>query len=247
MNNRESRILEILTTRRRAEVTELSELLGVSQVTVRKDLDSLESTGMIKREHGFAALSSANDIMARLAYHYGVKQQIARKAAELVNDGESVMIESGSCCAVLAETLAWEKKGLTIITNSAFIADYIRKRSDFEIVLLGGTYQHDSQAMVGPLVRLCAENYHAGKFFIGVDGFSEQFGFTNSDAERAQAVRDMTRQAEDVVVLTESEKFKKMGNVPLNIPGKIRYVISDEKISTEVTFLLKKQAIKVVV
>jgi len=227
MNKRKQEILEILTTQQKIEVTALSERLGVSQVTIRKDLDALEQTGIVKREHGFAILSATNDILGRLAYHYETKKQIALQAAQLVEDGDTLMIESGSCCALLAETLAETKKDLTLITNSAFIADYIRKKTNFQIILLGGIYQHDAQVMVGPMVRQCAENFWVKNLFIGVDGYSPQIGFTNRDQLRAQAVRDMAHQAEHIIVLTEREKFEKHGIVPLNITSQVSTVITD--------------------
>ena len=234
MNGRKDRILELLTKEKRINVNALSNLLGVSQVTIRKDLDSLEQTGMVKREHGFAILASENDILGRLAYHHEIKKQIALKAAELVDDNETIMIESGSCCAILAQVLCEKKKGLSIITNSAFIADYIRSYTDFEIVLLGGIYQHDSQAIVGPMVRLCCENFWVDKYFIGLDGYSPKIGFTNRDQLRAQAVRDMAHQAEHIIVVTESEKFNKPSNVPLNITNKVSFVITDKNMPADI-------------
>lgn len=245
MNKREQKILDLLTVNQRIEVSALSKQLGVSQVTIRKDLNALEQTGIIKREHGFAILSSTNDILGRLAYHYDVKKQIALKASGFIHDGETVMIEGGSCCAILAETLAESKKNLTIITNSAFIADYIRKQANFDIVLLGGIYQHDSQAIVGPMVRQCAENFWVENFFIGVDGYSMQTGFTNQDQLRAQAVRDMAHQAENIIVLTESEKFKRRGTVPLNITAQVSHVITDGKIDDATKMQLADQSIQI--
>ena len=156
--DRTNRILELLVKEKKLEVAEISGHLGVSQVTVRKDLDAMEAQGLITREHGFAVLSSTDDIKGRLAWHYEEKRKIACLAADLVKDGDTIMIESGSCCALLAKALTEIRKGVTIITNSAFIADYIRRESDFQIVLLGGIYQQDAQVMVGPMVRQCAEN-----------------------------------------------------------------------------------------
>ena len=133
--DRTSQILNLLVKEKKLEVAQLSAHLGVSQVTVRKDLDAMEAQGLITREHGFAVLSDTDDIKGRLAYHYAEKKKIALRAAELVSDGESVMIKSGSCCALLAATLAELRSALTIITNSAFIADYIRHSTDFQIIL----------------------------------------------------------------------------------------------------------------
>lgn len=246
MKKRINQILELLTKYEKIEVAALAEQLNVSQVTIRKDLDNLEQKGIVKREHGFAILATTNDILGRLAYHYEEKTIIAKTAASLVHDGDTIMIESGSCCAILADTLTECKKNLTIITNSAFIADYIRRKSNCQIILMGGIYQQDSQALVGPMVRQCAENFYVDYFFIGVDGYSEQTGFTNQDQMRAQAVRDMAIQADQVVVLTESEKFHRRGTVPLNLKNKIKTVITDGQISNETKELLDKHHIQVI-
>ena len=241
--NRTNQILELITEEGKIEVAELARRLDVSQVTIRKDLDNLEERGIIRREHGWAVLHNGDDLSARLAYHYQEKELIARKAAELVQDGESVMIENGSCCALLAETLARTHRDLTILTNSAFIASYIRDREHVQVVLLGGIYQPEAQVMVGPMVRQCAENFWIDRFFIGVDGWSERTGFTNRDQLRAQAVRDMAGQAEQVIVLTESEKFGIRGTVPLNLKNKIKMVITDSRLDSGTAQILSDQGI----
>ncbi len=247
MKNRENKILELLVQDNKIEVTQLSDTLGVSQVTIRKDLDSLENKGIIKREHGYALLLSTDDINGRIAYHYGQKREIAKRAANLVDDGDTIMIESGSCCALLADEVVKTKKTVTIITNSAFIADYIRNKSDLQIVLLGGIYQRDSQVMVGPMVRNCAENFIVDLFFIGTDGYLPGVGFTNRDQMRAQAVRDMARQASRVIVLTESDKFTKHGKVPLNLKKQVKVVITDNKIPDENRVELENDGINVII
>ena len=245
--DRTNRILELLVKEKKLEVAEISGHLGVSQVTVRKDLDAMEAQGLITREHGFAVLSSTDDIKGRLAWHYEEKRKIACLAADLVKDGDTIMIESGSCCALLAKALTEIRKGVTIITNSAFIADYIRRESDFQIVLLGGIYQQDARVMVGPMVRQCAENFWVDRFFIGVDGWSARTGFTNQDQMRAQAVRDMARQADQVIVLTESDKFTRHGTVPLNLKDRVSTVITDRNIGEEIRQGLYQLGIEVII
>ena len=242
---KETRVLEILTEKKRIEVTELASLLNVSQVTVRKYLDELEGRKLIIREHGCAVLNSADDINGRLAYHYEEKLQIAEKAAELIHDGDTVMIESGSCCALAALLIAQKKKNVTIVTNSAFIADYIRRENGAQTVLLGGIYQPDSQCLVGPMIRDGAANYHVRYFFIGTDGWSERTGFTNKDQMRAQAVRDMAASAENMVVLTESDKFLSPGTVPMNIKNQPKLVITDQNIPEQVQYTLQEEGIEI--
>jgi DeoR/GlpR family transcriptional regulator of sugar metabolism len=179
-----------------------------------------------------------------MAYHYEVKRRIAKAAAELVEDEETVMIESGSCCALLAEELANTKRGITIVTNSAFIANHIRHTPYGKIILLGGEYQTDSQVMVGPVLRKYAEVFFSEKFFIGTDGFTEKYGFTGRDHLRAQAVRDMAEQAQQLIVLTESEKFFHQGIEGLVRTDDVSAVYTDTKIPSEVeTFLMERDVL----
>ncbi|CUP80225.1 HTH-type transcriptional regulator YciT [Clostridium baratii] len=245
MLDRHTKILELLTENKKIEVTKLSELLNVSQVTIRKDLIQLENKGLIIREHGFATLNSSDDINNRLAYHYDIKRRIAKVATESVMDGETIMIESGSCCALLALEIARTKKDITIITNSAFIAEYIRKESNTRIILLGGEYQNESQVMVGPITRKCVESFFVDKLFIGTDGFSEASGFTGKDYMRSETVRDMAKQANHVIIVTESTKFSQKGVVNLIATDEISSVVTDVNIPKEYEEYLSSKNIEV--
>ncbi|MEG0145985.1 MAG: DeoR/GlpR family DNA-binding transcription regulator, partial [Clostridia bacterium] len=234
-----------LTRAQRLEVAQLAEELGVSQVTMRKDLDQLEKRGLIKREHGFAIIGSNDDLNNRLAYHYEEKRRIAQMAAQSVAPGETVMIESGSCCALLAEELVKTKRDVTIITNSAFITGRLRTHPSAKMILLGGNYQPESQVMVGPIVRLCAEQFFVDKLFVGTDGFTPQFGFTNSDMMRAEAVRAMGKQAKMRIVLTESQKFSSHGVVSLMRTADVYAVYTDNGIPEETEAFFEDNGVKV--
>lgn len=246
MKQREHKILELLTEQQRIEVSSLAEMLSVSQVTIRKDLDALEEKGVIRREHGWAVLRSADDINGRIAYHFETKWAIAQKAASLIQGGETILIESGSCCALFAESLGESGKEITILTNSAFIAGYVRRFSNLQVILLGGQLQKDAQVTVGPLVKACLQDFHVDKMFIGADGFLPDAGFTNNDFLRAQAVRDMAEAASSVTVLTESLKFSKGGTVPLRLGKKLNQVITDGNILPETKELLETQNISLI-
>lgn len=246
MNKRQSQILDLLTQNKKLKVTELSDVLNVSQVTIRKDLSALEESGIIVREHGYAKLNESDDINNRLAYHYDIKQKIAEKAVESIEDGETVMIESGSCCALVALEIAKTKKDVTLITNSAFIADYIRKTGNVRIILLGGEYQEESQVMVGPITRKCAEGFFVDKLFVGTDGFTMETGFTGNDYMRSEAVKDMAKQASNVIVVTDSVKFQQKGVVSLLDTKKVSYVYTDSNIPEDAEEYLVENNIKVI-
>lgn len=241
MELRHTKILELLTEKNKVNVTELSQNLGVSQVTIRKDLDMLEKKGLIVREHGFATLNGQDDMNNRLAYHYDIKQQLAKSACQMIEDGETIMIESGSCCALLAQEIASTKKDVTIITNSSFIADYIRQYSQVKLILLGGEYQKEAQVVVGPMTRRCVEAFFVDKFFIGTDGFSKNTGFTGNDYMRSETVRDMARQAAHVIVVTESSKFQQVGLVNLLPTQDVYCVVTDGMIPQESEEYLQSQ------
>ena len=246
MAKRDAQILEIVTAEKKVEVAALAKRLGVSTVTMRKDLDALQAKGLVVREHGFAMLSNPNDVGGRLAYHYESKRLIARRAAELVPDGSTIMVESGSCCALLARELADTKSGVTIVTNSAFIAGYVRDVPNLTVVLLGGTYQRESQVMVGPLVRTCASEFYVDRLFVGTDGWIGGVGFTNADQMRADAVRSMAEAASEVVVLTESEKFGHHSAVPLRLANKPATLVTDGNISDEWAESVRRMGIELV-
>lgn len=246
MNKRQSQILDLLTQNKKLKVTELSDVLNVSQVTIRKDLSALEESGIIVREHGYAKLNESDDINNRLAYHYDIKQKIAEKAVESIEDGETVMIESGSCCALVALEIAKTKKDVTLITNSAFIADYIRKTGNVRIILLGGEYQEESQVMVGPITRKCAEGFFVDKLFVGTDGFTKETGFTGNDYMRSEAVKDMAKQSSNVIVVTDSVKFQQKGVVSLLDTKKVSYVYTDSNIPEDAEEYLVENNIKVI-
>ncbi|MDR1948837.1 MAG: DeoR/GlpR family DNA-binding transcription regulator, partial [Spirochaetaceae bacterium] len=215
------------------------------QVTVRKDLDQLEELGLIRREHGFALFGSIDDVGKRMAFHYDVKRRIARNAANLVEEGETVMIESGSCCALLAEELANTRQDVTIVTNSAFIANHIRHAPYSRVILLGGEYQPDAQVMVGSITRRCAEVFFSDKFFIGTDGFTRQYGFTGRDHLRAQTVRDLAEQARQIIVLTESDKFFHQGVEGIVRTDEVTIVYTDDKIPQDTESFLKERNVTV--
>jgi len=245
MIKRQTKLLEIVNEYGRIEVTSLSEKLEVSQVTVRKDLALLEEKGLLNREHGFAVMVSSDDISNRLAFNYNVKYKIALEAANLVEDGETVMIESGSCCALLAKELATNKRDVTIITNSAFIAAYIRECPHVKVVLLGGDYQTESQVVVGPITRTCIESFYVDKLFLGTDGFTQKSGFTGKNHMRTETVRVMAENANKVIVLTESTKFSKQGVVVQFKTKEVSILVTDSNIPKEIVNLLKQDNIDV--
>lgn len=245
MNDRQIAILNLVSESKKIDVASLSEKLGVSQVTIRQDLKNLENNGMLKRYHGGAMPVSDDDMLRRLSVNFETKSLIAKKAASLVKNGETVLIESGSTNALLAAELA-KKTGITIVTNSAFISRFVREENNIKVILLGGEYQHESEVLVGPLTRLCVKEFHVDKFFVGVDGFSQNTGFTCVNLFRAEAARAMAQQAQQTIIVTDSSKFNEVGVASQFKPHEVNVVITDSKITSEDLNLLKKFNIEVI-
>lgn len=232
MHIRHTKLLNMVNNKKRIAVTELAKLLDVSEVTIRKDLSSLEQMGLLRREHGYATMSQSDDIANHLSFNYETKRRIALKAATTVKNGETVMIESGSCCTLLAEELAMNRRDVTIITNSAFIASFVRKSPGAHIILLGGEYQNESQVMVGPMIKKCVQDFYVDKLFVGTDGFNKN-GFMSNNLMRAEAIRTMSENARHVIILTESPKFSQTGVVSLFPLSAVDSVYTDDGIPYE--------------
>ena len=240
---RQLKILELLSSEKRISVLDLAARLKVSDVTIRKDLSTLEEQGFLRREHGFAAMTS-DDISTRLLFNYETKRRIARAALESINDGETVMIESGSCCALLAEEIVANRRDVTIVTNSVFITTFLRNKIGGRIILLGGEFQNESQVMIGPLVGKCAANFRVGKFFMGTDGFDET-GAMSGDLMRAEAVRNMANSARRAIILTESKKFSQSGVVSLLSYDEIDSIYTDKNIPDNAAQALEQHGVKI--
>ncbi len=245
MTERQSKLIKLVNQYHKIEVSKLSEILGVSQVTIRKDLDHLESEGLLSREHGYALIKNANDINTRLTINYEKKLNIATKACEMIENGETVMLESGSTCALLAEQLAKQKKDVTIITNSAYIAIRIRDLPIRKVILLGGEYQKEYQGMVGPLVRKCAREFYVDKFFVGTDGFIPDAGFTCDDLMRVETMEYMAKSANRMIILADSSKFKHQGVVIQTTFDEIDTICTDSEIPQSALDILKSHQINV--
>lgn len=239
-------IVELLNEAEKISVSEISLKLGVSEVTIRKDLAKLESEGLLKRQHGYAVRVSSDDINSRLAFNYDTKRKIALRAAEIVEVGETVMIESGSTCAILAYELAASAKDITIITNSLFIANYIRQLPGAKVMILGGDFQNDAAVTYGPITKLCARQFHVDKLFVGTDGFDESIGFTQINHMRADTVRAMRESVEQLIILTDSSKFHKRGVAPQFAPQEVNIVMTDEKIDADSKKYLQNSGVKVI-
>lgn len=242
--NRLDKIIQMVSEAQRVNVNHLSEKLKVSKVTIRKDLDKLESKGLLRREHGYAVLNSGDDLNVRLSYHYRIKRKIAEQAVQLIGDNDTIMIESGSTCALLAEVLCQTKRNIKIITNSCFIANHVRQYANCQVILLGGNYQPSSEVTVGPLLKEMVSLFHVDHLFVGTDGFTAEAGFMGKDMMRSEVVRYMSDVADKTIILTDSSKFQKTSLVNQLSIEKVYGVITDKDLDPSLSQLLTEKGIQ---
>lgn len=245
LNKRQSKILELLGSNDLPSVNELSAMLKVSAVTIRQDLNFLESEGLLKRVHGGAVLEDAEDLTNRLGFNYDKKVRIARKAAGLVNDGETILIESGSTNALLARELI-KKKNVTIITTNVFIARQFRKNEQAGIILLGGIYQHGSESLVGKITKVCLDQINFDKAFIGIDGYTTKTGFTLCDLFRAEVSGYIIKKSCEAIIISDSTKFGKTGLTTICYPSDIKHIATDSDLDNKYREEFRKAGIDLI-
>jgi DeoR/GlpR family transcriptional regulator of sugar metabolism len=190
-------------------VADLATELGVSEVSIRKSLDELERQGVVRRFHGEALVYNGDDIPFRMNVHYVEKQAIARRAAALVQPGDTIFLEAGSAIAMFAERIK-DVRGLTVITSNLFIARLFRD-SKVRVIVLGGLYQQESESLVGPAVCESIKSVGFSMSFIGVSGFTIASGFMLNDIARAEVTRSILERGVECKakawILTDSSKF----------------------------------------
>lgn len=231
MNARQQTILQMVIDKGRMSVVDLARLTGVSEVTIRQDLNLLEKQNFLHRTHGFAVPVDSEDVETRMMNNFATKRELANFAASHVSPGETIFIENGSSNALLARLLA-RQAGITIITVSGYIA-HLLKEMPAEVILLGGIYQKKSESMVGPLTRQCIRQVHFSKAFIGIDGWSPATGFTCRDIMRADVVNAVLEKDCEAIVVSDSSKFGVVHPYPLTPLYKFNRVITDDALSED--------------
>lgn len=244
MKERHLKILDLVNEKGRISVQELSARLGLSVVTIRKDLEELESEGLLRRQHGYAAKASPDAINSRMSFRYLEKKKIAQKAVSLVEPMETIMIESGSTCALFAAELA-AVNDVTIITNSTYIARSLGNAPGVKVILLGGDYDTVAEVTTGPVTELCAREYYVDKIFVGIDGYTEESGFTNINHTRCSTVRSLAKQADKVIALTTSDKFGKRSVAKMFSTKEVHTVVTDSNLPSEYADSLRSQNVQV--
>ncbi len=208
-DSRRTAILDLLREHSRLSVAELSGRIGTSQETIRRDLSSLASHSLLRKFHGGAELQAADresPFDVRMGQHVAQKRQIARLAALLPGEGESLFIDTGSTTVAFAEELA-RRNRLTAVTNSPVIAGQLRRAGRFAgVFLLGGEYHSEVDETVGPLCIEQIRRFRTTHAFLTIGALGPE-GIMNFDINEAEVARAMVAQADRVTILADSSKF----------------------------------------
>jgi DeoR family transcriptional regulator of aga operon len=249
IDERRQHILSLVQNQGRVLVAELSRNLAISAITIRKDLDFLQSKGLIQRTHGGAFRVSAGALFdpsleEKQKQHFREKHRIALAAADMVKDGQCVMLDSGTTTAAIAQELK-RFSNLTVITNAVNIAVDLTS-TDFEVILIGGSLRKNSFSLVGPLAEDVLKDMHADMLFLGVDGFDPEFGITTPNLLESRVNRAMVRAARQVVAVCDSTKFGRRSLSRIVLPSEVDFVITDKDLPRDVEQTLRSHSIEVV-
>ncbi|MEV6106347.1 DeoR/GlpR family DNA-binding transcription regulator [Streptomyces sp. NPDC051940] len=214
---RRAMILDEVRRRGGVRVNELTRKLKVSDMTVRRDLDSLARQGMIEKVHGGAVpvvepSTHEPGFEAKSGMETSAKEEIARAAARLVPPGSAIALSGGTTTFALARRLL-EVPGLTVVTNSVRVADVwygSAPDSDSTVVLTGGV-RTPSDSLVGPVADQAIRTLHFDLLFIGVHGISAQAGLSTPNLAEAETNRHLVRAARQVVVVADHTKWGTVG------------------------------------
>ncbi len=230
---REKKILETITDDQSIGVAELSRRLGVSTVTVRTDLNGLADKGVIVRNWGGATPAFHPAVLERQKTSVEEKKRIARAAAEMVRDGDTIMVEAGTTTALMVKYL-FGKRDISIVTNSLLVVPYARANPALILTLIGGEFRPASESLVGAVALAQLERFHVRYAFVGTDGFSPNTGLTTHLVEGGEIVKKMAAQAETTIVLADSGKYGKTGFVSVLPLGGVDHIITDTGLSDRI-------------
>lgn len=250
MLNEERRrsILDLLHRDGRVLVSELARQFRTSQITIRKDLEVLDGQGVIQRTHGGALpvqLGALLDptLREKEKLHRKEKMRIAVAAAKLVEEGESVLLDSGTTTTAIARALK-DARRLTVITNATNIAAELAG-THVEVILTGGALRKNSFSLVGPLAEQTLRQLSADILFLGVDGFDTKAGLFTPNILEAQVNRAMVEIAARTVAVCDSSKFGRRSLCNIMPPSAVSQVITDKNISRRDLEALRDAGIEV--
>ena len=238
-------ILEALAEDSSVSVSAIAKRLNVTVVTARADLAALEEEGLLVRTHGGAVPAQHPKMMERIQAAKGVKGTIAKAAAAMIEDGDTIIVSAGTTAALIAKYLLG-KRGVHIVTNNTLLLSYARTNPQVRVTLIGGEFRPEEEGVVGPMALQSLDQFYVSKAFIGIDGASTKQGFTAHFVESADLVRKMAEQADQSIVLSDSGKFGKPGFVRILPFEGVDALVTDKELTKEFETELTTAGVRVV-
>ena len=250
--SRRAKILEELEAKGEVSVKELSKAFNISEVTIRNDLAHLEKQNMLIRARGgaikikFYRIGNSPSIAEKQKAFIKEKQLIAKAAVKLINDGDTIVLDSGTTTTEIAKNLE-HFNNLTIITNALNIASILSEFKGIIIYMPGGSLRKKSLSLVGVLADENFEKFYCDKLFLGADGFDTTHGLSTPDSEEAHLNQVMIKIARKVIVTADSSKFERRRFAFIGPISDIDVVITDSGIKEEDKLRLEKNEVEVII
>ncbi|MGM0603893.1 MAG: DeoR/GlpR family DNA-binding transcription regulator [Bacillota bacterium] len=208
---RKKKIIKLLQKEKRASVKELSERFDVSRATIRRDLSDLEKKGFLRRTHGGAILSGSSKIEPSFQEKEDkfIKEKvlIGKKAAEIIQSGDTIFIDAGTTTRQIIEFLI-KKENLTIVTHALHIVNRINELNlNCELVVVGGNFKWKTEAMIGPMAENFLKDLRVDKAFIGSNGFTIEDGGTTPDINESKIKSIALNSAQEKYLVFDSSKW----------------------------------------
>ncbi|GAK12105.1 DeoR/GlpR family DNA-binding transcription regulator [Geomicrobium sp. JCM 19039] len=237
LNPRQQRIVRRLDEEDKLRVSTLSSDFGVTEETIRRDLEFLEKHELLIRVHGGAIPKEKTEgfelpVLDRQSKNMKEKKAIAAMAASFINDGEIIALDASTTCLQLAKNL--HHKQLTVITNSISVSIELAHQKDITVILTGGYLRVESMSLVGISSDKIINDYHVDKFFISCSGIDLKWGVSESHELQAQTKKRIASLAEQTFVLADHSKFGHKSLVHWLPTEKIHTIISDQQLDDDI-------------
>jgi DeoR family transcriptional regulator, fructose operon transcriptional repressor len=233
-----AKIREIILEYKHVDVATLSSILSVSEATIRRDLEKLETDGFLKKTHGGAVVNEEIIPEVQLSYiedpFMEEKRQIGIIAAQMVNNNDVIFLGSGNTCFQIAKNLK-ERKELTIVTNNVNIVWELANQSNINLILVGGNTEisGSSISLVGQFTKKMLESLFVHKAFFTVNGINLSHGYTVNSAEQAEIYNILLRNADDVIVVADYTKFDKRALTQVGAIHMVHKIITNAQVGMD--------------
>jgi DeoR/GlpR family transcriptional regulator of sugar metabolism len=234
--------------------SKLSQLLNVSEATIRRDLEIMEKMGIIERSHGGAMISHRMQIEPAFSEsqetHFFEKERIGAAAAELVCSGDTIFMNFGTTNTQVARHLKQrnELRNVTVITNNISILLELQDTPSFNIICLGGLFRSQSNSLVGTFTMNTLNGIYASKAFIGVDSISPKYGCTTPVDTEAEISKKMIEHTQgQIIIVADSSKWGGVSNFKVTSLDRISTLVTDDKLAQEGRKILENIPIEVII